>query len=301
MLKQNAREVALDVETTGLNPNQGDRIIEIACVELKNFIPTGRILHHFINPQRQIGEEATRIHGITNEMVAGKKIFADLATEIADFIGGSRLIIHNAEFDLKFLNYEYGLLKNASSADVPFSNSKLPQFSSFCTLKLARKKFPGSPATLDALCKRFNIDASHREKHNALIDTKLLAEVYLELMGGVQVSFNLGGKPSRAGISGGNSNNASNNNDITGNVAGIAYAGNGASYNGLSYNRASHAGSGGLVHQSAGAFGGGGGEASLAGQSFPKRLFEISAIEAQKHQDFIEKNLKDAIWLKIKI
>lgn len=170
------REIILDTETTGLDPKDGHRIIEIGCVEIMNRIPTGNVFHTYINPLREIGPDATRIHGITNEMVADKPIFEKIAKDFLDFIGDSKLVIHNADFDMKFINAELFFLKRT---DIPDSQV-------FCTLKYARKKFPGAQNSLDALCKRFNVDNSHREKHGALLDAEILAEVYLELMGGRQ-------------------------------------------------------------------------------------------------------------------
>jgi DNA polymerase-3 subunit epsilon len=175
------REIVLDTETTGLDPNQGHRMVEIGCLELLNHVPTGRTWHYYINPERDIPSEATAVHGITNEKVKHEKTFGELIGSFLDFIGDSRLVIHNAEFDLKFLNYqmkEFGFppIKIADVVD---------------TLWVARKKFPGQPASLDALCRRFNIDLSGRDYHGALLDSQLLADVYLELVGGRQHGLGL--------------------------------------------------------------------------------------------------------------
>ncbi len=170
------REIIIDTETTGLDPKDGHRIVEIGCVELINRLPTGKYFHHYINPMREIGYDATRIHGITNEMVKDSPKFEEVVDDFIAFIADSKLVIHNADFDMKFINAE---LFYAKKPDISWDRV-------FCTLKYARKKFSGAQNSLDALCKRFNIDNSHREKHGALLDSELLAEVYLELMGGRQ-------------------------------------------------------------------------------------------------------------------
>jgi DNA polymerase-3 subunit epsilon len=170
------RQVVLDTETTGLDPDQGDRVVEIGCLELLNHMPTESSYHTFINPGRTMSPGATEISGITDEMLADKPVFANVAKGFLDFIADSELIIHNAPFDLKFLNSELARL-----GDVRLLDERV-----FCTLTYARKKFPGAPASLDALCKRFDIDLSSRTKHGALIDARLLADVYLELIGGRQ-------------------------------------------------------------------------------------------------------------------
>lgn len=169
-------EVALDTETTGMDPFSGDRLIEIGCVELNNHLPTGRTLQLYINPERDIPADATAVHGITNAFVADKPIFSQVYSEFIDFIGDSKLIIHNAEFDMRFLNWE---LKTIGHAGLKWSRV-------IDTLAIARKKYPGSPANLDALCRRFDIDNSGRTYHGALLDSELLANVYLELIGGRQ-------------------------------------------------------------------------------------------------------------------
>lgn len=175
------KEIVLDTETTGMDPNDGHRLVEIGCVELENHIPTGKTLQIYINPEREIPAEATAVHGITNEFVADKPVFSQVYSEFMDFINGGKLVIHNAEFDMKFINWE---LNQVGHAAVPWANV-------IDTLAMARKKFPGSPANLDALCRRFGIDNSERTYHGALLDSELLAEVYLELLGGRQHGLGL--------------------------------------------------------------------------------------------------------------
>lgn len=170
------REIVLDTETTGMDPASGDKLVEIGCVELMNHLPSGRHYHVYINPERDIPAEATAVHGITNEHVKDKPTFGEIMGEFMEFIGDSRLVIHNAEFDVKFLNAE---LKT-------FGFPSLDPRRVLDTLKMAREKFPGSPASLDALCRRFGVDNSGRTFHGALLDSQLLAEVYLELLGGRQ-------------------------------------------------------------------------------------------------------------------
>lgn len=182
------KEIVLDTETTGMDPNDGHRIIEIGCVELMNHIPTGKTLQIYINPERDIPAEATAVHGITNEFVADKPVFSQCYSEFIDFIAGGKLVIHNAEFDMKFINWELGQVGHAA---VPWANV-------VDTLSMARKKFPGSPANLDALCRRFGIDNTERTYHGALLDSELLAEVYLELLGGRQHGLGLSAQTARA-------------------------------------------------------------------------------------------------------
>lgn len=170
------REIVLDTETTGFEPSEGHRLVEIGCVELLNHVATGNTFHKYVNPEREVPEEAARVHGLTWDMLKDKPLFADIAAEFLDFIGDSPLIIHNAAFDMKFINAE---LAWAGLSTVPFDRA-------IDTVQMARRKFPGAPASLDALCRRFGIDNSHREKHGALLDSELLAEVYLELRGGRQ-------------------------------------------------------------------------------------------------------------------
>lgn len=173
------REIVLDTETTGLDVDTGDRIIEIGCVELVDFVITGRVFHKYINPGRDISAAATRIHGITSEMLADKPKFKEIAGELLDFIQDSRLVIHNARFDLRFLEVEIELV----SKELTVSNPVVD------TLEVARKKFPGMPASLDALCKRFNIPTHDRKLHGALKDAMLLARVYVELLEASQRRF----------------------------------------------------------------------------------------------------------------
>ena len=177
------REIVLDTETTGFEPGEGDRIVEIGAVELIGHVPTGRTYHQYINPQRSMPEEAFAVHGLGDEFLADKPVFAAIAQEFLDFIGDAKLVIHNAAFDMKFLNAELGWL------NLP----PLPMDRALDTLAIARRKFPGSPASLDALCRRFGIDNSSRTLHGALLDSEILAEVYLELIGGRQPDFALAG------------------------------------------------------------------------------------------------------------
>jgi DNA polymerase-3 subunit epsilon len=169
------REVVLDTETTGLNPAEGHRIVEVACIELVHHVPTGRKFHRYVNPGRDMPEEALAVHGITAEFLANQAPFAAVADDLLAFIGSDRLVIHNSEFDLSFLNAELARVQRD-----PISCAFVD------TLGLARVRFPGAPASLDALCRRFEIDLSDRVEHGAEIDCRLLAEVYLELLGGRQ-------------------------------------------------------------------------------------------------------------------
>ena len=175
------REIVLDTETTGLEPATGDRIVEIGAVELFNHMPTGKTYHQYLNPDRSMPKEAFDVHGLSDEFLRDKPSFKSIAGAFLAFIGDARLVIHNAAFDMKFLNAE--LL----AAGLP----ALPMARAFDTVALARQKFPGSPASLDALCRRFNVDNSAREKHGALLDSEILAEVYLELIGGRQPDLTL--------------------------------------------------------------------------------------------------------------
>jgi DNA polymerase-3 subunit epsilon len=174
------REVVLDTETTGLDPADGHRIVEIGCVELANHVPTGRNFHRYVNPERPMPEEAFAVHGLSDEFLADKPVFAELAGEFLDFVGEAPLVIHNAEFDLKFLNAELRRVGREPLA-VPVED----------TLELARRRFPGAQASLDALCRRFEIDLSARTKHGALLDCELLAAVYLELIGGREPTLDI--------------------------------------------------------------------------------------------------------------
>ncbi len=173
------REIILDTETTGLDPATGDRLVEIACVEVLNFIPTGEHYHTYLDPERDVPEGAFRVHGLSTEFLKGKPLFKDAVADFLSFIGDSRLVIHNAEFDMKFLNAE---LKRAG---LPL----LPADRAFDTLSYARRKHPGAANSLDALCARYKIDNSRRTKHGALMDSEILAEVYAELMGGRQATL----------------------------------------------------------------------------------------------------------------
>jgi DNA polymerase-3 subunit epsilon len=186
------REIVLDTETTGFDPESGDRIVEIGAIELMNHMPTGNTFHVYINPQRSMPQEAFEVHGLGDEFLADKPLFADIARDFLDFVGDARLVIHNASFDMKFLNAELGWLK------LP----RLPDTQAIDTLAIARSKFPGSPASLDALCRRFGIDNSARTLHGALLDSEILAEVYLELIGGRQPDFGLSTTASAATGSG---------------------------------------------------------------------------------------------------
>jgi DNA polymerase III subunit epsilon len=169
------REIVLDTETTGLDPGEGHRIVEIACVELVHHVPTGRKFHRYINPDREMPEDALAVHGITAEFLAHQPPFGAIVDELLAFIGSDRLVIHNAEFDIAFLNAELARL-DREPISCPFVD----------TLGLARIRFPGAPASLDALCRRFAIDLSMRVEHGAEIDCGLLAAVYVELLGGRQ-------------------------------------------------------------------------------------------------------------------
>lgn len=175
------RSVLFDTETTGLNPLTGDRLIEIAGLELINDLPTGVHFHRFVDPERDIPDEATRIHGIAREFLAGKPKFAEIAAELLEFLGDGKLVAHNAAFDFGFLDAEFALL------GIP----RLERSRMVDTLALAKERFPGMPNSLDALCRRFGIDLSERTTHNALLDCKLLAEVYIELTGGRQRGLTL--------------------------------------------------------------------------------------------------------------
>ena len=184
------REIVLDTETTGLEPNDGHRIVEIGAVELFNHVPTGRVFHTYINPGREIPADALQVHGLDAMFLAGQPPFADVADAFLAFLdhdgeanpAPARLVIHNAEFDLAFLNMEFRLLKRP-----PLDGGRLI----VNTLQIARQRFPGAPNSLDALCRRFNVDGSPRTKHGALLDAELLAEVYLGLMGGRQPNLGL--------------------------------------------------------------------------------------------------------------
>lgn len=175
-IQKNIREIILDTETTGLSFEQGDRIVDIGCIELINHVPTGKTYHVYLNPERSMSSESTEITGITNEFLADKPFFRDIVDEFLEFLQDSTLVIHNAKFDIDFLNGELQLVNK-------------PLFKledAIDTLDLARKKFPGSALSLNALCRRFDIDTSSRSVHGALIDCYLLADVYINLLGGKQ-------------------------------------------------------------------------------------------------------------------
>ena len=175
------REIVLDTETTGFDPQTGDRIVEIGAVELVRHVATGKTFHEYINPERGMPDEAFQVHGLGDDFLRDKPKFAAIGQAFLDFVGDSKMIIHNASFDMKFLNFELAKM----------GLRQLPWEQAIDTLAIARKKFPGSPSSLDALCRRFGIDNSSRTLHGALLDSEILAEVYLELIGGKQPDFGL--------------------------------------------------------------------------------------------------------------
>ena len=181
------RKIVLDTETTGLSPQSGDRLVEIGCVELINHVPTGKNHHVYINPERDMPEEAFRVHGLSIEFLSDKPVFADVAEGFLDFIGDSTLIIHNAPFDMGFLNAELEWTKRPALTNPVID-----------TVMLARKVHPGARVSLDALCKHYGIDNSRRTLHGALLDSEILAEVYLELIGGRQVALALSAEAQNA-------------------------------------------------------------------------------------------------------
>lgn len=229
------REICLDTETTGLDPKNGDRVVEIACVEIINKVRTGKFFHTYINPRRDMPDEAFRIHGISTEFLKDKPIFDHIAADFLEFIKDAKIVIHNAAFDLKFLNHELSVL----------GLEPLNKDNVIDSLLIARKKFPGSPNSLDALCKRFNVDLSKREKHGALLDTELLVDVYVELMGGAQggLSFVEQKDEEKFEIA---------NEEI------------------FTVNKLQKA--------------------------LPKRDFDVSVEDLQRHQEFIKKNFKSNFW-----
>jgi len=170
------REIILDTETTGMDPHSGHRIVEIGCVELFNYRPTGKTFQAYINPERDVPDEVARIHGLTTEFLSDKPAFTEIVDAFIAFIGEAPLVIHNAGFDMKFLNAELSALGYA----------KIPGARARDTLQLARNKYPGQPASLDALCRRFGVDNTGRNFHGALLDSHLLADVYFHMMGGAQ-------------------------------------------------------------------------------------------------------------------
>ncbi len=179
------REIALDTETTGFDPLAGHRIVEIGCVEMINGVASGKSFWTYLNPEREVPPDAAAVHGLTSEFLSDKPKFAEIVDEFLAFIGEDRLVIHNAAFDMGFINAELVRIKYAP----------LPATQARDTVTMARQKFPGSPANLDALCKRFGIDNSRRELHGALLDAQLLAEVYLELNGGRQQALLVEAEP----------------------------------------------------------------------------------------------------------
>ena len=176
------REIVLDTETTGISPRDGHRIIEIGALELMHHLPTGEKLHIYINPERDIDDGAVAVHGLTSAFLSDKPLFAEIVDEFLSFIGDAPLVIHNASFDMGFINAELDKIQHPP----------LPMDRTIDTLAMARKKFPGAQANLDALCRRFEIDNSHRDLHGALVDADLLASVYVELLGGRQPGLSLG-------------------------------------------------------------------------------------------------------------
>ncbi len=190
------REIVLDTETTGLSPEGGDRLVEIGCVELTNLVPTGRTYHQYINPERPMSADAEAVHGLGDAFLADKPTFAEIVDGFLTFIDDAKLVIHNASFDMAFLNAELRRM----------SLPPLPDNRAVDTLKIARQRYPGAQASLDALCRRFGIDNSQRDLHGALLDAQLLADVYLELKGGRQPDLTLvrsGGASRGSGMQGG--------------------------------------------------------------------------------------------------
>lgn len=182
------REIALDTETTGLNPKSGHKVVEIGCVEMINHVATGEVFHVYINPQRDMPEEAFNVHGLSEAFLKDHPVFDKIVDDFLDFIGDAPLVIHNAAFDMGFLNWELEKI----------GKPILGMERAIDTVKMARKKFPGAQASLDALCRRFGIDNSNRTLHGALLDAELLADVYLELMGGRQTGLGLGAQDEEA-------------------------------------------------------------------------------------------------------
>ncbi|TDE36995.1 DNA polymerase III subunit epsilon [Antarcticimicrobium sediminis] len=185
------REIVLDTETTGLDPKTGDRIVEIGAVELFNHVATGTTYHQYINPKRDMPHEAFQVHGLSEEFLSDKPVFEQIGQAFLDFVGDSKMIIHNASFDMKFLNAELRWM------NLP----ELPWEQAIDTLAIARKKFPGAQVSLDALCRRYGIDNTARTLHGALLDSEILAEVYLELIGGRQPDFALQVDQGQSGVS----------------------------------------------------------------------------------------------------
>ena len=174
------KEIILDTETTGLSVEDGHRIVEIACIEIENYLPTKKVFHYYLNPQRKVSQKALEVHGYTDEFLSDKKKFSEIAEELMNFIKDKKLIIHNAEFDIAHLNHELEII----------GMEKINIKDTLDTLEIARDKFPGSGVSLDALCKRFRIDNSRREKHTALVDCELLYKVYINLFNQKEPSLN---------------------------------------------------------------------------------------------------------------
>lgn len=170
------REIVLDTETTGFKPSEGHRIVEIGCIELRNHVPTGATWHSYVNPERDMPDGAFQVHGLSEAFLADHPVFAAIVADFLEFLGDAKLVIHNAEFDMGFINAE---LRTLGFAPIPMTRA-------IDTVQMARSRFPGAQASLDALCRRFGVDNSARTKHGALLDAELLAEVYLELVGGRQ-------------------------------------------------------------------------------------------------------------------
>jgi DNA polymerase III subunit epsilon len=179
------REIVMDTETTGLDPAQGHRIIEIGGIELIHHVPTGRHFHEYVNPERDIPADAFAVHGLSTEFLRAKRVFAEIVGEFLDFLGDAALIFHNAAFDVAFLNAELGFLRRE-----PIRPERVID-----SLLLARQRHPMSPNSLDALCKRYDVDNSRRRRHGALLDAELLSEVYIELIGGKQPALTLADVP----------------------------------------------------------------------------------------------------------
>lgn len=175
------REIVMDTETTGLNPRQGDRLVEIACVEVVNYLPTGRVFHEYINPERDMPAEAFAVHGLSEQFLSTKPLFSAVARGFLEFVEGAKLVFHNASFDMGFINMELERL----------GHQRWPMENVIDTLAIARRKHPGGPNTLDALCRRYGVDNSSRTLHGALLDAQILAEVYLHLAGGHQPVLDL--------------------------------------------------------------------------------------------------------------
>lgn len=188
-----SREVVLDTETTGVDARNGDRIVEIGCVELVNHCPTGRSFHVYLNPERPMSEGAFAVHGLSDGFLADKPLFASIVDEMIEFLADSRLVIHNAPFDVGFLDMEFARVGKPRLASERVVD----------TLVMARRKHPGASNSLDALCSRYGIDRSKRIKHGALLDAEILSDVYIELLGGKQADFGLGAPTSRSAAAGG--------------------------------------------------------------------------------------------------